>query len=91
MAMAIERKRNGFPNKMAKLRSRLGILIAEYSHQRGDKLTQKELAQITGLGENTISRLVNDDFTQIEADTIEKLCTFFELDDLDDLLVIVRD
>jgi DNA-binding Xre family transcriptional regulator len=78
---------------VAKLRSRLEILIAQYNVDRkGDeKLTQKLLAEETGLSENTISRLIRNDFAQIEADTIEKLCTFFELDDLDELLVVIRE
>lgn len=90
MVMTVSKRKNGM-RKMAKLRSRLGILIAEYNHGRIDKLTQKELAEIVGLSENTISRLVRSDFEAIEADTIEKLCTFFELDTIDELLVIVRD
>lgn len=93
MIMTQERRRNGAPKKMAKLRSRLEILIAQYNvDRRGDeKLTQKKLAEETGLSENTISRLIRNDFAQIEADTIEKLCTFFDLDDLDELLVIIRE
>jgi DNA-binding Xre family transcriptional regulator len=92
MVMAQDRKRNGV-KKVAKLRSRLEILIAQYNVDRkGDeKLTQKLLAEETGLSENTISRLIRNDFAQIEADTIEKLCTFFELDDLDELLVVIRE
>lgn len=91
MVMSSLKRTNGANKKMAKLRSRLGILIAQYSHEHGGKLTNKALGDAVGLHENTISRLVNQDFKAIEADTIEKLCTFFELDDLDDLLVIVRD
>lgn len=93
MVMARERNRNGVSKKMAKLRSRLAILIAQYNVDRKgeDKLTQRKLAMETELSENTISRLMRNDFSQIEADTIEKLCTFFELEDLDDLLILVRD
>lgn len=91
MVMTLNLHQGGAHKKMAKLRSRLGILMAEHSHKHGEKLTNKALGDIVGLHENTISRLVNQDFKAIEADTIEKLCTFFELDDLDDLLVVVRE
>lgn len=94
MAMARTRKRNGI-NKMAKLRSRLEILIAQYNieHRDEPKLTQKRLAELAELSENTITRLARNDFSQIEADTIEKLFDFFEIenDDLNELLVLVRE
>ncbi len=92
MIMARTRKQNGI-KKMAKLRSRLEVLIAQYNleHRDEPKLTQKRLANETDLSENTISRLIRGDFAQIEADTIEKLCTFFDIEDLNKLLVLVRD
>lgn len=81
--------------KMAKLRSRLEILIAQYNIDNRDKpkLTQKRLAEECRLSENTITRLARNDFSQIEADTIEKLFDFFEIedDDLNELLVLVRE
>lgn len=38
------------------------------------KMTQKELADITGIRPNTISNLYHDKATRIELEHIEKLC-----------------
>ncbi len=42
------------------------------------KVTAKELAEKTGLGTNTISRLKNNKATGIDFNTLEKLCKFFK-------------
>lgn len=42
------------------------------------KMTQKELADSTGIRPNTISNLYHDKATRIEVDHIEKLCKAFK-------------
>ncbi len=42
------------------------------------KVTAKELAEKTGLGTNTISRLRNNKAKGIDFNTLEKLCNFFK-------------
>ena len=46
-------------------------------HER--KLTQSELAKITGLSQNTISTLVSGKSKQIRYDTLDRICKALEV------------
>lgn len=54
-------------NNMTPVRLRLAELLRER------KITQKELAEMTGLNEMTVSRIINGS-VQIRFDTIDVLC-----------------
>jgi len=42
-------------------------------------INQKEAAEITGLSENTVSKLVGSGLRQIRIDTIDRLCEKLEI------------
>ena len=46
-------------------------------HER--KMTQSELAKITGLSQNTISALVSGKSKQIRYDTLDRICKALEV------------
>lgn len=46
-------------------------------HER--KITQSELAKMTGLSQNTISSLVSGKSKQIRYDTLDRICTALEV------------
>jgi len=56
------------------MKSRLRILMAEQE----PPLSQTDLINRLGLGSHTISRLYNNTFQRVDAETVEKLCDFFE-------------
>lgn len=56
------------------VRCRLAVLMAE----QDPPLTQKRLAEETGLSPNTVNLLYQNKLKRIDIDTISKLCTYFE-------------
>ncbi len=67
-----------------KVRCKLPELI------RNAGLTQGRLASEAGLSPVTVSKLCRQHFSQIDVETIYKLCDFFDLDSINDLLEIER-
>lgn len=55
------------------------------------KLTQREVAQATGIGQKTLSALETGTSQGIEFNTLAKLCTFFRCEASDILLVEERE
>lgn len=68
---------------MRRVKSRLAVLMAE----RDPRLSQRELAQKSGVSPMAVNRLYNNDFKRVDTDTIEKICAFFDCE-LSDLLVL---
>lgn len=54
------------------IKCRLKILLAEHD------MTQKELAEKTGIREASIGDMCNNKAKHIPVDTIDKLCEFFD-------------
>lgn len=52
---------------------RLAVLMAE----KDPKLSQRKLAEDTGLGIATINRLFNNSFDRVDRHTVEVLCRYF--------------
>lgn len=52
---------------------KLAVLMAE----KDPKLSQRKLAEETGLGITTINRLFNNEFDRVDRHTVEKLCDYF--------------
>ena len=69
--------------------SRLKILAAEKEIKTGHKITQREIAEETGLPVGTIANYMTPKrVTRFEAETLEKLCQYFGVN-IGDLLVYV--
>jgi putative transcriptional regulator len=68
---------------MKKVHCKLAVLMAE----KDPRLSQKRLAEETGLGMMTVRRLFLNDFTRVDTHTIEELCKYFncEVGDLFEL------
>jgi DNA-binding Xre family transcriptional regulator len=76
-------------NDMARFKSNLEALVLKKSAERGKRITQKELADATGLSLPTISRWYKSDVDRIDLSTVAPLtqflgCTFNELVELVD-------
>ncbi|MGI8935071.1 MAG: helix-turn-helix domain-containing protein [Phormidesmis sp.] len=70
----------------------LPVLINQYNNQifatGGERLTQVGLAEKTGIAASTISRLFNGSAQRYDAQTVERLCAFFNCQ-VGDLLALV--
>lgn len=61
------------------MRSRLKILVAQKEAEQNRRISQKEIAEHTGLNEMTISRWMKPTpFGHIEADPLERLCKYLD-------------
>lgn len=61
------------------MKSRMRILMAERESREGRRISQKEVAEETGLSEMTISRWMKPTpFGHIEADPLERLCRYLD-------------
>ena len=59
------------------VRSRLKELVAQIERKKGKSVQQQEIAELTGLTKNTVSRWMKpDSFDRIETDTAVRLCFF---------------
>ena len=61
-----------------KLTLRLRTLMANYSDDRGRRLTLQELSQGTGISMSTLSHLCNDRQRLLDRSVLERLCDFFD-------------
>lgn len=68
------------------IRMRIKELIQEKAHREGRQITQKEVAQYSGVDESMLSRYANGFTTTFKGEVIEKLLDYFniELEDLFD-------
>lgn len=57
------------------------------SGKRSRRLTQRKLAEQTGIASTTLSRLYNNDFTRVDTSTVERLCEYFSCD-IGDLFIL---
>ena len=62
---------------------RLAVLMAEKDPQ----LSQRQLAQETGLSPTTVHKLFTNKFGRVDTNTIEVLCSYFDKD-IGDLFVL---
>ena len=72
---------------MAKLKSNLPILMAQWQVETGNRLTQRKLSVATGISRDAIGRLYKGEITRFDETTILALCKFFKCD-VGDLLTI---
>ncbi|PSB27939.1 XRE family transcriptional regulator [Chlorogloea sp. CCALA 695] len=68
---------------MKRVKSKLAVLMAE----RDPRMSQRALAEKSGVSTMAVNRLYNNDFKRVDTETLEKLCAFLECD-LSDLLVL---
>ncbi len=68
---------------MKKVFCRLAVLMAEKDPQ----LSQRQLAEETGLSPTTVHRLFTNKFGRVDTNTIEVLCSYFDKD-IGDLFVL---
>jgi DNA-binding Xre family transcriptional regulator len=54
-------------------------------------IEQKQLAEMTGLTERTISELVNNKVKRVPKDALEKIANALEIDKMSDLLIFVNE
>lgn len=60
------------------MKSKLREVWLQKQAELGKKITQKEIAEATGIRANTISRwMTNEPMTRIEHSVLEPLCVFF--------------
>ena len=59
------------------MRNRLKILKAEYETQKRKSFTQDELAIAMGVSRETVSRMMRNEPTRIDSNSIMKICVFF--------------
>lgn len=71
------------------MKSRLKVLVAEREFRTGDKISQRVIAEQTGLDENTISSWMNPNtrIKRIETRTVVALCGWLDCE-LGELLVL---
>lgn len=54
------------------------LLVLQKSAQVGHTISQRELAEETGLSQPTISKWYSGNVNRIEADTVGKLCAYLD-------------
>jgi len=72
------------------IRYRLNKLMRDWEQQHDEEvgsLTFRRMAQLVDLSPDTLNRIANQKVTRIDHETIEKLCTFFNCQ-LTDLMVL---
>lgn len=67
----------GQKREMARFHVRFKDLLLRKSAEEGRLITQKEVAEATGLSLPTISRWYHNDVKRIEVDTVTKLSVYF--------------
>lgn len=75
---------------MARFRTRLKQLMLDKSAKLGEQLSQRDLAEQSGISLATVSRLYTREFDRIDADTLSSLLTYFDCK-FEDLIEIVPD
>lgn len=77
--------------EMARFRSNLKQIMLNHSAKIGEPLSQRQLAERTGIALSTISRWYRDDnISAIEPNTLSKLMGYFDVT-FDELVEIVPD
>lgn len=77
-------------NVMARFRSKLKKLLLDKSAQRGEAITQRQLAEETKIALSTISRWYrDDDINSLDAETVVKFMDYFECS-FDELVAVER-
>ena len=74
---------------MAKFRARVEELTLKKGVKRGSRVTQKEVAEASGVPITTLSRLSNNPAARMDADTVLKLMRYFECT-LDELIEVIE-
>lgn len=69
---------------MAKVKFKLHILMGEHKIRSISQLSKE-----TGLSRPTLTKIYDNETNRIEFETIEKLCTFFDCE-IDDLMVLEK-
>lgn len=76
--------------KGGRVKSRLGIVLAEHQLKVGKRITLASLATAISTRPSTLSRWMSPEpMEKIDANTLEKLCNFFECQ-VGDLIFIDR-
>lgn len=73
---------------MAKFRPKVEKLTLQKSTEQGSLITQRELAEKSGVPPTTLSRWYNKEFERMDADTAIKLMRYFNCT-LDQLVDVV--
>jgi putative transcriptional regulator len=75
------------------VRSRVKVLLAEQNLQRAragqNPISVRAVAEATGITHSALVKLVNNQSTRIDFETIDKLMQFFGTDDINDILEYV--
>jgi DNA-binding Xre family transcriptional regulator len=61
-----------------RLRNRFLVLLHEKERKLDRRITQKEIAQETGISAHTIGSWVRNEVTKFEAPILARLCEYFE-------------
>ena len=61
------------------MKNRLFELRQDWERREQDRLSNSELARLTGVSRDTIVRMIKDDDTSISSQTIKDLCKFFKI------------
>jgi DNA-binding Xre family transcriptional regulator len=72
---------------MARLKSKLPILMGKWEVENDKRLTQRKLSEATGISRDAIGRLYKGEITRFDETTILALCKFFKCD-IGDLLEV---
>ncbi|GAB6043483.1 helix-turn-helix domain-containing protein [Endothiovibrio diazotrophicus] len=59
------------------IRFRLKELVADREFREGRRVTLDEVAQATGIGRNTLTRIAGNRGHSTTTDTLDKLCDYF--------------
>ena len=77
------------------VRSRIKVLLAERNLERARAgarpISVRQLAEATGITHSALVKLVNGQSTRIDFNTLDKLMAFFDTDDMNDILVRIRE
>lgn len=73
----------------AVFKTRLKTLMLQKGVKEDKAITQKEVAEQTGVSLPTIGRWYNGNIDRVEADTVDKLASYFQCE-MGDLLLLHR-
>ena len=74
---------------MAKFRLRIEELASKKSAEQGKRISQKDLAEQSGVAITTLSRWTNQRFERLDADLVMKLQRYFDCS-LDELIEVIE-
>lgn len=60
------------------LRYKLKELIADKEFRERRRITVQELAQVTGITRNTLSKMLNQHGASVRSENLDRLCAHFE-------------